>query len=71
MDSKVLNAYKKMGFTVTVDPGVSYAGYFDARTRSITLQNADDTIYHELGHYLAFIAGNVDKSSSFRSCLQQ
>ena len=65
MDSKVLNAYKKMGFTVTVDPGVSYAGYFDARTRSITLQNADDTIYHELGHYLAFIAGNVDKSSSF------
>ena len=65
MDSKVLNAYKKMGFTVTVDPSVSYAGYFDARTRSITLQNADDTIYHELGHYLAFIAGNVDKSSSF------
>lgn len=65
MDSKVINAYKKMGFTVTVDPGVSYAGYFDARTRSITLQNADDTIYHELGHYLAFIAGNVDKSSSF------
>lgn len=65
MDSKVLNAYKKMGFTVTVDPGVSYAGYFDARTRSITLQNADDIIYHELGHYLAFIAGNVDKSSSF------
>ena len=65
MDSKVLNAYKKMGFTVTVDPSVSYAGYFDARTRSITLQSADDTIYHELGHYLAFIAGNVDKSSSF------
>lgn len=65
MDSKVLNAYKKMGFTVTVDSSVFYAGYFDARTRSITLQNADDTIYHELGHYLAFIAGNVDKSSSF------
>lgn len=65
MNSKVLNAYTKMGFTVTVDPSVSYAGYFDARTRSITLQKQDDTIYHELGHYLAFIAGNVDKSSSF------
>ena len=65
MNRKVLNAYTKMGFTVTVDPSVSYAGYFDARTRSITLQKQDDTIYHELGHYLAFIAGNVDKSSSF------
>ena len=65
MDSRVLNAYQKMGFTVTVDPSVSYAGYFDARTRSITLQSEDNTIYHELGHYLAFIAGNVDKSSSF------
>lgn len=65
MNSKVLNAYTKMGFTVTVDPSVSYAGYFDARTRSITLQKQDDTIYHELGHYLAFIAGNVDRSSSF------
>ena len=65
MNSKVLNAYTKMGFTVAVDPSVSYAGYFDARTRSITLQKQDDTIYHELGHYLAFIAGNVDRSSSF------
>ena len=65
MDSRVLDAYKKMGFTVTVDPSVSYAGYFDARTRSITLQREDDTIYHELGHFLAFIAGNVDRSSSF------
>lgn len=65
MDSRVLNAYQKMGFTVTVDPSVSYAGYFNARTRSITLQREDDTIYHELGHYLAFIAGNVDKNSSF------
>ena len=65
MDSRVLNAYTKMGFTVTVDPSVSYAGYFDARTQSITLQAEDDTIYHELGHFLAFIAGNVDRSSSF------
>ena len=65
MDSRVLNAYTKMGFTVTVDPSVSYAGYFNAANRSITLRTEDDTIYHELGHYLAFIAGNVDKSSSF------
>lgn len=65
MDSRVLNAYKKLGFTVTVDPSVNYGGYFNARTRSITLRYADDTIYHELGHFLAFIAGNVDNSSAF------
>lgn len=65
MDSRVLSAYSRMGFTVTVDPGASFAGHFDARSRSITLQQADDTVYHELGHYLAFIAGNVDQTSEF------
>ncbi len=24
-------------------------------------------LYHELGHFLAFIAGNVDKTSGFQS----
>ena len=67
MDSRVLNAYARMGFTVTVDPNAAYAGHFDARSRSITIQEADETIYHELGHFLAFIAGNVDRSSAFAS----
>ena len=67
MDSRVLNAYTKMGFTVTVDPSVSYAGHFDAKTRTITLQCEDSTIYHELGHFLAFVAGNVDTTSSFEA----
>ena len=30
-------------------------------------KEADETIYHELGHFLAFIAGNVDQSSAFAS----
>lgn len=67
MDSRALNAFTKMGFTVIVDPSVSYAGYFDGRSRTITLKVEDDTIYHELGHYLAFIAGNVDKNAAFAS----
>lgn len=67
MDSRVLNAFTKMGFTVIVDPSVSYAGYFDGRSRTITLKVEDDTIYHGLGHYLAFIAGNVDKNAAFAS----
>lgn len=66
MDSRILNAFTKMGFTVTIDPTVCYGGYFSAKNRSITLRKADDTIYHELGHYLAFIAGNVDVSDDFK-----
>lgn len=65
MDKRVLDAYTKLGFTVTVDPSVHYGGYFNARTRSITLRYEDDTIYHELGHFVAFVAGNADRSSSF------
>ena len=67
MDSRVLNAYARMGFAVTVDPSAAYAGHFDARSRSITLQEEDETVYHELGHFLAFIAGNVDQSRAFAS----
>jgi hypothetical protein len=64
-DQSVLNAYSTLKFDVTVDPSVSYAGYFDARGQSITLQIKDDTIYHELGHFLAFMAGNVDTKDNF------
>lgn len=67
MDSRVLSAYQKLGFKVYVDSSVNYSGYFDARSRSITMRQLDDSVYHELGHFLAFIAGNVDKTSSFQS----
>lgn len=70
-DSRVLTAYRTLGFTVDVNSSVAYAGYFDARTRKITLKKADDTIYHELGHFIAFIAGNVDKSSEFTAIYNQ
>lgn len=64
-DSRVISAFQTLGFKVYVDPSVSYAGYFEARTRTITLKGENDTIYHELGHFLAFIAGNADKTSAF------
>lgn len=66
VDSRVMNAYNSLGFKVKVNPNVSYSGLFDAKTRTITLKKQDDTIYHELGHFVAFVAGNVDKSSSFQ-----
>lgn len=67
MDSKVTNAFKTLGFKIIIDPSVSYSGYFNAKNKTITLKKEDDTIYHELGHFLAFVAGNYDTSSSFKS----
>ena len=31
------------------------------------MKQMDDTIYHELGHFLAFMAGNMDTGSKFAS----
>lgn len=66
--ANVLSAYEKMGFTVKVDSTVNYSGKFDARAQEITVQkNSDDAIYHELGHYVAFTAGNVDQTAEFKN----
>lgn len=71
MDSRVLSAFDKLGFKMNVDSTVSYAGYFDAKTRRIILRKEDQTVYHELGHFLAFVTGNIDKSASFNSVYAQ
>lgn len=71
MDARVLNAYQTMGFKVYVDSSVSYGGYFNAKDRSITLREESDNIYHELGHFLAFISGNTDTTSSFKNVYNQ
>ncbi|MCC8106367.1 MAG: hypothetical protein LIO99_10270 [Clostridiales bacterium] len=67
VDSRVATAWNTLGFAFKVNSGASYSGYFDASSRTITLKTLDDTIYHELGHFLAFVAGNVDTSSSFKA----
>ena len=67
LNGTLMNAYTTLGFTVTIDPTVSYSGYFNARNQSIILRKSGDTIYHEMGHFLAFVAGNVDKRSDFAS----
>lgn len=68
MDSQVLSAFQTLGFKVYINPAeTSYSGYFSAKDQSITLQEANSTIYHELGHFLAFVANNYDRSSSFSS----
>ena len=66
-DSRILSAFQQLGFKVYVDSSVSYSGYFDAASRSITMKAENDVVYHELGHFLAFVAGNADKTTDFKN----
>lgn len=71
-DVRILNAFQQMGFRILYRPTSSYSGYFNAGTRSVSLKSMDRTtidhvIYHELGHFFAWIAGNVDQSDEFKA----
>lgn len=67
VSGNVTSAFQKLGFKIVINSGVSYSGLCDARTRTVTLKRADNTVYHELGHFVAFVAGNIDTSSAFLS----
>lgn len=65
-NANVLKAFESMEFKIEVNPTAPYSGYFNAANRKITLKkNGGDTIYHELGHFVGWLAGNVDTSSAF------
>ena len=66
-DGRVQDAFNKLGFEIQVKSSISYAGKYDTKSQSVTLKRADDTVYHELGHFLAFIAGNMDTSDAFKA----
>lgn len=65
-DERVTSAYDSLGFAVKYNASAPYSGHFDARSRCIILKKKDDTIYHELGHFVAFASGNTDKSAAFQ-----
>ena len=65
-DAVVLNAFENLGFKIEVNPSAGYSGYFSVQAHNITLKmSSGDTIYHELGHFVGWLAGNVDTSSEF------
>ena len=65
-------AFQTLGQKVTINPQVSFAGLYSGQAQMITLkkesymQDNIGTVYHELGHFLACIAGNADRSSEFK-----
>lgn len=71
LNANIANAFNTLGFKVKVDSSVTYSGLFDARTQSVTLKKLDDTVYHELGHFVAFAAGNADTSAAFQQIFAQ
>ena len=69
--ANVLSAFRTLGFTVEIDPSVNYTGYFNARNQKIIMRDNDPAIYHELGHFVAFVAGNVDTKAAFQAVYNQ
>ena len=65
-DANVLNAFENLEFKIEINPTSSYGGYFSVKAHNIILKKSSgDTIYHELGHFVGWLAGNVDTSSEF------
>ena len=75
-DTKLTSAFDTLGFKIKYEtslPDGSLGGCFNAGDGTITLtsmhinDDLDDTIYHELGHFLSFIAGHVDNSAEYKT----
>lgn len=68
-DSGVLNAFDKLGFKYAYDPNITgFTGKFSAKEHRIVVRREeDDCIYHELGHFVAWAAGNVDYQKEWKA----
>ncbi len=64
-DSSLIKAFKKNGFTYTIDNGLSTTGVFSPTRKLISLSYHSDVVYHELGHYLGYVTGKSDKTDEF------
>ena len=65
-DANVLNAFENLEFKIEINPTSSYSGYFSVKAHNIILKKSSgETIYHELGNFVGWLAGNVDTSSEF------
>lgn len=67
-DGCVLHAFEYLKFEIERKYDASYTGYFSVKDRKIYLRQLNDTtIYHELGHFLAWISGSRDTTSEFKT----
>lgn len=71
-DESVLHAFEYLGFEVEKNSYGQYSGYFTVKERKIYLKNlSGTTIYHELGHFLAWLDRSRDQKSDFAAVYQK
>ena len=67
----VLDSFIARGCTCVIDPSAGFTGLFDPSTRKITLRKNDETIYHELGHFIALGARRIDITPNFKQIYER
>ncbi len=67
----VLDSFIARGCTCVIDPSAGFTGLFDASARKLTLRENDETIYHELGHFVALGARRLDTSPAFKQIYER
>ena len=66
-DENLLRAFELLKFQLIIDGNVNYSGYFTAKGQSITLKEADDIVYHELGHLLGWVSNYADTRAEWKN----
>ena len=66
-------AFKKAGFKIIINPNYStMACSFNESGRNITLLSATGTnIYHAIGHFISYMAGDVQNSAAFKAIFNE
>ena len=64
-DPALWNAFERLGFQLSFDSKLDCNGIFRPGKQSIILKYPGPTIYHELGHFLAFLAVSADYSDEW------
>lgn len=67
-DESILHAFEYLDFKLEQKKSASYSGYFSVKEHKIYLKTISGTVvYHELGHFLAWISGDKDKTAEFKA----
>ncbi|MCR5666844.1 MAG: hypothetical protein K6G01_08440 [Eubacterium sp.] len=70
-DSELISKFKSSGYTYVIDSTLSTTGVFSPTRKLISLAYHSDVVYHELGHYLAYVTGKSDKSTDFAAIYEE
>ena len=65
-DSRVVDSFVELGFTVKYDKNMSYAGLFSVAKHAIIMKsNKKEHVLHEMGHFVARLQNASDESAEF------